>query len=241
MTRRILTIALAAGLLAGLAACESSQDKSKRLEKNGAKLEQEKGLEVSEENRDVKVSATTTLQDENGTAVVVSMRNGSTQPLAQVPVLVDLAGANGKSVYTNATPGLDVSLVRVPLLEPGAEFEWINDQVAAPGKPGRLTVKIGAADPPAARLKPMEIKDTSLRTDPVDGVQAIGQVVNPNPVEQKRLIIFVVGRKGGKIVAAGRSIIERLRPNKPTRFFTFFIGNPTGAKLSYAAPPTTLK
>ena len=60
---------------------------------------------------------------------------------------------------------------------------------------------------------------------------------------QKRLTIFCVARKGAKVVAAGRGILDVLPPAgaKPTRFTVFFIGNPKGAKLSFSAPPTVLE
>ena len=57
------------------------------------------------------------------------------------------------------------------------------------------------------------------------------------------MTIFGVARHGSKIVAAGRGIVDRIPPagGKPTPFSVFFIGNPKGAKLSFAAPPTVLE
>ena len=53
-------------------------------------------------------------------------------------------------------------------------------------------------------------------------------------------MIFAVGTKGGRIVAAGRGQIRRVKPGKRARYQIFFIGNPKGASLALSAPPTTL-
>jgi hypothetical protein len=50
-----------------------------------------------------------------------------------------------------------------------------------------------------------------------------------------------VARRGPKVVAAGRSAIQRLRVGKKGFYHVFFIGNPDGARLSVAAPPTVLQ
>jgi hypothetical protein len=50
-------------VLALLSGCESSQDQSARLEKQGGKAFTRKGLDVKHENPDVKVTGTTVLLD----------------------------------------------------------------------------------------------------------------------------------------------------------------------------------
>jgi hypothetical protein len=70
-------------------------------------------------------------------------------------------------------------------------------------------------------------------------VSAVGKITNHSPILQRKLVLYCIATRGGRIVAAGRGGIERLRPNKPTRYTVFFIGNPKGAQLIVAAPPTT--
>jgi hypothetical protein len=57
-------------------------------------------------------------------------------------------------------------------------------------------------------------------------------------------VISCVARKGDRILAAGRGIVDRLAPaagaKKPTTFTVFFIGDPKGAAVDCAAPPTVL-
>ena len=232
-------IALIAIALA-LAACESTQDKSKRLERDGGgALAQEKGVVVSRQSREVKVLSTEVVQDENGTAAVVRIRNTGKSALAQVPVSIDVRGA-GRSLFRNDDAGLEPTLVRVPLLRPGEEFEWVNDQIAVAQKPGAVKAKVGEAKSVRSDIPEVTVTRPRLEQDPVSGVAAVGFAANRSKVEQRKLVIFAVARKGGRVVAAGRAQINRVKPRKRTRYTIFFIGNPRGARISLEAPPTSL-
>ncbi len=70
---------------------------------------------------------------------------------------------------------------------------------------------------------------------------AVGKVTNRSDVEQRNLTVFAVARKDGRVVAAGRGAVERLKPRASATYQVFFIGNPEGARLTLAAPPTTLR
>ena len=151
---------------------------------------------------------------------------------------IDVRGSGaGKSLFRNDDPGLEPSLVRVPC--PGQEFEWVNDQIAAAEKPsaegqGRRGEVIRSDIPKVTVTRPR------LEQDPVSRVAAVGFAANRSKVEQRKLVIFAVARKGGRVVAAGRAQINRVKPRKRTRYTIFFIGNPRGARISPEAPPTSL-
>jgi hypothetical protein len=196
---------------------------------------------VSRQSKDVKVLSTDAVQDENGTAAVVRVRNTSKSALAQVPVTVDVRGARAsRSLFRNDDAGLEPSLVRVPLLRPGEEFEWVNDQIAVAEKPGSVKAKVGEAKSVASDIPRVTVTRPRLEQDPVSGVAAVGFAANRSKVEQRKLVIFAVARKGGRVVAAGRAQINRVKPRKRARYTIFFIGNPRGARISLEAPPTTL-
>jgi hypothetical protein len=76
------------------------------------------------------------------------------------------------------------------------------------------------------------------------GAYAKGTIANRSSVAQKRIVITCVARDGGRVVAAGRAVIDRLEPaaslKKPTTFTVFFIGDPRQARLDCSAPPTVL-
>src|SRR4051812_38310725 len=100
-----------------LAGCESSQGTSQRLKAQGKSvLTQGKGLSISAENPDVRVLGTTVLQDKNGIAAVVRLRNTSRDDQAKVPIAITLKDAKGAKVYANDIPGLEASLTSMPLL-----------------------------------------------------------------------------------------------------------------------------
>ena len=80
-----------------------------------------------------------------------------------------------------------------------------------------------------------------LENDPTSGISAVGRVTNRSSILQRKLVLYCVARRGARIVAAGRGGIDRLKPGKSARYTIFFIGNPKGARLTVAAPPTTLR
>ena len=224
-----------------LTGCESSQAKSKRLAKQGIKSLNEKGLRVRHANPDVKAVKTALLSSKEGAAAVVVLRNSSDSGQKRVPVSIDVMGAGGKSVFKNDAAGLEPSLVSAPIVRAGSDFVWVNDQVFPRARPRSMRVKVGPGEPLTERLPRVELSQPKLSVDPVSGVEASGVAVNRAQIEQRHLVIFCVAHKGGRIVAAGRGQIERLKVGpKKVPYHVFFIGDPRGAQLSVEAPPTVL-
>ena len=241
--RLLVLVALTAGLLAaGLSACTSTQDKSRELEAKGGSLLDEKGVSVARNAREVRVLSTDVIQDENGTAAIVKLRNVSKRTLWQLPVAIDVRAPRGRSVFRNDQPGLEPTLAHVPLLRPRATFTWVNDQVAAAGAARSVEAKVGDGTPvQASRLPKVVLTKPRLQDDPVSGTAAVGLADNRSKVELRKLVVFAVARRGGRVVAAGRAQIPRLKPGKRARFQVFFIGDPRGARLELSAPPSRLQ
>jgi hypothetical protein len=236
---RLAAVALVALLLAG---CQSTQSKSAELKaKSKGTLAAGKGVVVKKENPDVRVLATSTLKDKNGEAVVVHMRNTGKDPLANLPISVSLADRSGKAVYTNTTPGLEAALAHVAFLNPGQELYWVNDQVVSTGRPAQAKTLVGTSKPVTGSVPKLEVKNVHLLNDPVSGISALGHVVNHSKLLQRRLPVFCVARRGSAITAAGRAILEKVKPSKPAAFQAFFIGDPRGAQITCTPLPTTLK
>ena len=242
MTRAGALVVVAAAAV-GLSACQTTQELSAQRAKSAKKLVAEKGLTIGKANPDVAVGRTAVVQDANGIAAVVELRNKGNGPQAQLPVAISVTDAAGKPLYKNNVAGLEDSLVSMALLDGGQDAFWVNNQVTATGKPATVKATVGMAKGKLpANVPSLEIADVSLSTDSGSAV-AKGTIVNKSPIAQKRVTIFCVARRGSKIVAAGRGIVDRIPPagGKPTPFSVFFIGNPKGAKLSFAAPPTVLE
>lgn len=223
-----------------LSACESTQDKSARLGRSAGGATKEHGVVVKHQSKDVRILSTRALQDANGVAAVVTVRNVSKKPLSQLPVSIDVTGAKRASVFRNDQPGLEPSLVGISVLRPGQQLTWVNDQVTPTGKAKAVRARVGdgkqAGSVPQVKLSAVKLED-----DPVSGIAATGFATNKSKVEQRKLVIFAVARKRARVVAAGRGQIKKLKPGKRGRFTVFFIGNPKGAQLELAAPATALQ
>ncbi len=238
MSRRTLAIA-AIGLALVIGGCQSTQDKSAELAKQGGVSVTEKGLEIAKRSREVKVARKAVLDDPNGIAAIVELRNTGKRTLVNVPIAIDVL-AKGKKVFSNDAPGLERSLVSVAVLEPGESLAWVNDQVFAAGP--KLKAVVGATSERApAKLPEIDVSPPKLGGDPTSGIAVEGRVANRSEVLQRKLVIYAVARRGGRIVAAGRGQIERLKPGASAGYQIFFIGNPEGAQVELAAPPTTFQ
>lgn len=234
------SVAFAAVLV--VAGCQSTQDKSAAIEEKGGASFKARGLVVKKASKDVKVLSSAVLSDENGVAAIGVMKNTGKKPLVKVPVSIDVRGKGKKSLFKNDDPGIEPSLASVSLLKPGETIYWTNDQVFAAGKPRAVKVKPGEVPSDApAKLPEIEVKPAKLVKDSVSGVAAEGRVVNKSDLVQRKLVVFGVARKGREIVAAGRSQVEKLNPGKSAVYQIFFIGNPEGATIELAAPPTVFE
>jgi hypothetical protein len=237
-----LLLAAAACCSLLLSACESTQSKSAKLAAQAGEVKTQRGLRIVKPSKVVKVERTAVLSDANGAAAVVTLRNTSKRTLAAVPLAIDVRGANKRSVFKNDDPGLDPALTGVSVLRPGQQLEWVNDQVLASGKPRAVRARVGIERAKApAELPQLVLSPPRLEADPTSGLLAVGKATNRSAVEQRNLVVYAVARRGGRIVAAGRGAIERLKPHVSATYQVFFIGNPRDAQLTLAAPPTTLR
>jgi len=226
-------------LAAFTAGCQSTQSKSAELEAQAGEVTQQKGLKIAKRSRDVKATHATLLSDRNGTAAVVELKNTTKKTLVQVPVAIDVLD-RGKKTFSNDAPGLDPALVGVSVLRPGESLAWVNDQVLVPGSKLEPTVGATTKRPPK-ELPKIDVGPPKLGGDPTSGIAIEGTVANRSQILQRKLVIYAVARKDGRVVAAGRGQVERLKPGKSSSYQIFFIGNPEGATVELAAPPTTFE
>jgi hypothetical protein len=238
-------MSFAAAVLAGftLTACESTQDKARKIQaENEALLAAERGISVRKPFKDVKVLGSSLLRDQYGDAIVVEVRNESNRTLLNMPILIDLGDANGKSVYRNDLPGLDPALTHISLLRPGETFAWVNDQLSPSGMPKSAKVTVGPPDGTAPKQLPqIEVDQPRIENSP-QGVLARGKVTNKSQIDQKKLVVYAVARSGGKVVAAGRGQFKNLKAGgNPGDYNIFFIGDPRSAELTVTAPPSVLQ
>jgi hypothetical protein len=232
--RAVVPVSLAlAGVALVVTGCESTQDKSAKIAAELGPVKQEKGLKITERSKDVKVVSTTLLSDQNGSAVVVRLRNELGDDLVGVPIAIDVLDAKGKSIYTNGIPGIEPALAAVPFIPAGGETEWVHDQILTAGKPVEVEVKVGAGGESFGGAQPqISVSEPELEGDPYSGLLAGGDVDYTSGEDLQRLLLYAVARKGNEIVAAGRGAIEPLKPKpRPFPYNIYFIGDPSGAEV----------
>jgi hypothetical protein len=238
----VIRAALAMVAVLALAGCASTQSTSARLKAEAVNRPLAKAFVVTEPYPDVKVTAHTLLSGDGGaTAVVFELRSRARKPQARVPLSFELLDGKGARVYRNDAPGLDASLVEAPVVPSKGALVWVDDQIQPTGRPRRARATVGLprvrpdGEPPRIRVSRVRVEQ-----DPVSGSVVKGIVSNASPIEQKRLVVFVVARRGGRIVGAGRAIVPRLKAHDHATFTSFLIGDAEHARLSATAPPTTL-
>ncbi|HEU4461013.1 MAG TPA: hypothetical protein VFR75_00330 [Solirubrobacterales bacterium] len=220
--------------------CQSTQSKSAEIGAELGPVKQEKGLKISRPSKDVKVVSSTLLTDAAGSAVVVVVRNESNRNLANVPILIDVLDAKGKSLYKNDLPGLEPALTSIPYVEAGKEMTWVHDQVLVTGKPKSVTVVVGEGGAQfGGKVPEFTVSEPKLEGDPYSGVVAGGNAENESGEKVDRLLLYAVAREGEKVIAAGRGAIEKIKPApKPLPYNVYFIGDPAGGEVEMSWFPT---
>ncbi len=226
-----------------LTGCETTAEKSAKLEKQALKANPSgapaaKGLSIVSESTAIKVRATTLLRNSEGAAVAITLRNLSAHAHAAVPIAFTVNDSRGSALYSNSTPGLAHSLVSVPLIAAHGEVTWIDDQVTASG--GTVIAKVGEGADAHGALPRITVTGGHPFEEPGSGFAVKGTVVNHSSVSQRELVVYATARRGGKIVAAGRSVLAQAPAGGSMPFQVFFIGDPRGAELQFSAPPSTL-
>jgi hypothetical protein len=237
--RRLAAIGMAGLLASALTGCESSQSKSARLAKEAKTTLTAKGLTVTTQNPDVKVDDGIVLHDKYGSAAIVEVQNTSSTAQVGLPIAIAVTDKSGKTAFKNDAAGLEKGLTHLDYLPPKAHVAWVNNQVKV-DDPKSVEAKVGpSAGKAPAKVPELVVSNVHYENDP-DGVVVKGQVTNRSSILQRNVTVFIVARKGGRIVAAGRAGIEKIKPGKPAKFTSFFTGDPKGAKLEIFAPPSVL-
>lgn len=242
MIRARLLTGLAVIAALSLAGCESTQDKAKRVQAENARKAKlaSMPLDVGKANPKLKVQDRVVLRSKDLNAVVVSVTNTGTKPIADIPIAVNVLDGAGKQVSTNTAPGTDHWLNHIPLIRPGQTFYWVNDQFDPVPSARKAQVRVGSGTAVAKPYADAQLIKTHFFQDPTTGTAFTGKAKGTAPVLQERLVVFSVGRQGGRIVSAGRGVLEKLPPKggKPSGFTIFYVGaNPKTVTLSNQAPP----
>jgi hypothetical protein len=228
--------ALAALLAAALAGCQTTQEKSARLEKEAKHLSlATTGLSVTRPSSVIRVREAVVLHGAESAAAVVVLANTSSRALARVPIAITVSDRSGKTVFSNDAPGLEAGLVSVASLPAHAQAFWVDDQLPAGAKPARVSARVGEGTP-AASVPQIAITSVHATEGAATGPGVAATASNRGRVPQQSLAVFAVARRAGQIVAAGRAVIPELPAGASAPFQLFFVGSTQGAQLRLLAP-----
>jgi hypothetical protein len=236
---RALVVAGCGALSVIVSACESTEQESARIGREGQRLIASGGsLRLGAVNHSAQVSEVTLLSGSEGRAAV-ALRLSSTSSRAQVgvPLLVSIAGpAGGKVLYTNAEVGLEGSLQHATLPATGSSSWWVDDQVPAAAHTGKVSVRIGSV-PQSRTSRTRALVASGVHLEAQSGFGALSGVLhNPSSRAVGKAPVFAVAQRAGRIVAAGRAVVASLAAHASAPFQILLVGDATGARLEVSTP-----
>ncbi|HLM85878.1 MAG TPA: hypothetical protein VK272_06785 [Solirubrobacteraceae bacterium] len=245
-----MRLAAALALLAlTLAGCESSQEKSAKIEKvvkreakqdAARKALAQRSLTITHGSTKIEVTSTTVLHSSEGTAALVTLRNLSATAQRDVPIQITVKSTSGAPLYINNTPGLAPALVSMPLLPAHATLTWIDDQVQASGTPASVSAKVGEGQATSGALPKLSVQGAQLIEGGAAGPEVEGSIVNRSSVGARAVVVYAVARRTGAIVAAGSAVVPQVEAGASEHFQAFLIGSAKGARLEVSAAPSSL-
>jgi hypothetical protein len=219
--------------------CQTTAQRSAELQRAAKhELLSSQGVSVKRENPSVRTVHSTVVHSSSGTAVVVEMRNTSSHTLAGAPIELTVSDAKGGILYQNNAPGLEPSLTKVPLLEPGKTATWVDDQVQTGGIPSSAKALVGEATL-VSHVPKTSVVSAHLSSEAGAEATESGSVANRSAVTQANLVVYSVARRAGRIVAAGRAVLPEVTAGTSIPFQIYFVGNPNGAQIETSAPATS--
>jgi hypothetical protein len=238
---RVLATAVALLLaLLALGGCETTAEKSARLERAAHHTRlAERGLSVLAQSAAVHVLGAVLVHGAEGAAAVVTLRNDSAHLYRDVPIAITVKDAHGGTVFQNNGPGLEAALTSIGSLPAHGEATWVDDQVPVSGDPASVGAIVG--EPPVASgpLPRIEVAGVHASEESGSAPTAAGTVRNRSKLTQQSLVVYVLARRAGTIVAAGRAILPEVAAGATVPFQAFLVGSSAGAKLEASAPAST--
>lgn len=234
-----MALALGVALAGSLAGCETTAEKSARLEKTAHHTHlAEQGLTITKQSADVHVLGATLVHGSEGAAAVVTLRNDSGHTLKGVPIAITVTDAHGSTLFRNDAPGLEAALTKLAALPAHGEATWVNDQIPASGSPASVSAIVGVSPAASGPIPQIDVRGVHS-SEESGGAGAAGTVRNRSNVAQQNLVVYVLARRAGTIVAAGRAVLPEVAAGASVPFQAFLVGAPHGATLQASAPPAT--
>jgi hypothetical protein len=238
--KRALVVVVCGALTVTLAACESTESESATIEREASKSrEAEPGaLKLGAVNKEVRVSGATLVSSGGQKAVAVKLTSTAAHDQRQLPVLVEVTAPGGKIAYTNQI-GVEPALQHISQLRAHSSAWWVDDQVLANQTTRAVRVRVGSGKT-QSHDSPQLSATLAHAGGGSKSSSLSGVLVNHSRVAQKKVPVYVVALRGGKVVAAGRALVASLagRPGASAPFKVTLVGSPAGAKIELTAVAT---
>lgn len=242
MVRSVRSTAILVLALPLLAGCATTQQEAARLQLNDARTRASQApLVLGARNPAARIAMLTLIKSHDGGAIVVRIRNLETRAVSDLPILVGVRSPRGERIYLNRGAGLDYFQTHAPLIGADGELTWVFTTQRRLPRGAQPFAAVGeAATLPSAR--PREIPGLSVALERrVVGRNLKLTLLNHSPVPQYQLEVYGVAERGGHYVAAGRASIKHLAPGAAQPLSMRLVGDPAGASLSLALPPTIFR
>jgi hypothetical protein len=239
--KQALVVVGCGALAVTASACESTESESAKIAREGGPAAAgPSALKLGAANRGVHATDVTLLSSGGRTAVAVKLTANSRRAQLNVPLLVNVTGKGGKVLYTNGTGGVEAALQRIALLRPHASEWWVDDQVLISQTASAVKVRVGTGTSARSSAAAPVLTARQQHVGEQSGLSTLsGELVNGSSKAQAKVPVFAVGLRGGKVVAAGRAVVESLAGHHGASapFQIFLVGNPAGAKFELTAEP----
>ncbi len=239
--KRALVVAGCGVLTVTVSACESTEQESAKIGKQEQANASAGTLKLGASNHSVRVSDVTLVSAGGRMAVAARLTSSSSATQGSLPVLVNVTGKGGKILYTNGTAGLEASLQHLGLLKAHQSAWWVDDQVLISSSEHKTTAKLQVGSgSKVSGSSSGSIATTGVHAATQGGTSVLsGRLVNHSTRAQGKVLVYAVALKGGRVVAAGRSVVASLPAHQGASapFQAFLVGNPAGAKIELSAVP----
>jgi hypothetical protein len=243
VVRSVSRLSLAALGLTVLTGCTTTQQKAARIQLNNARIRANlTALRLTGTSSTVRVTSIGVLtgRPSRDVAVVVALRNRSPRPVSDLPLLVGVKLPDGHRMDLNAAANLPYFRNHIPAIAPRGELTWVLTLTHR--LPGRATpfARVGSSSPATLTTIGALPKLRVATSQPIGGEVAV-TVQNLSGVTQYQLPVYAVAIRGKRFLAAGQTLVEELDGGAIAHLRLPLVGSPSGAKLSFEAPPTIFK
>ena len=232
------------GAVALLAGCSTTQDEAARLQLNSARIRAAQlPTVVRSAGSPVQVEHVAVLTGHRARTFVVTVRNGGTRAVTDLPISVGVMAQGHHRLDLNARSTQELSYfdAHLPRIGPGQTVSWVfstSRRLPAKAHPFALVGSRPSPATPAGVTAPTIAARVTGTQGAADG-GAIVQVTlrNESTIPQYQMPVYAVAARRGHVVAAGALVVPHLGSRKTLSVRVPVRGSLSDARLNVAAPP----